>query len=162
MKPFRFVCALVLLSAVAAAAQNRRPEWVKVLPPAPITAVAGQKLEVPLEVEIMQGFHINADKPSYEYQIPTKLEWTSKEFKLLGIDYPKAEQTSFSFAPNEKLAVYQGMPTIRSRFEVPRTAREGKVTLQGKLRTQACDDKACYPPVTVPVEIPVEVKKKGK
>lgn len=116
-------------------------------------------MELPLRVEIASGFHINAKKPTLNYLIPTKLEWTSKEFKLLDVEYPPAERYTFSFAPSKPLDVYQGTISIRSRFRVPQRTPTGKVILRGVLRYQACDNKACYPPVKVAVEAPVHVVK---
>lgn len=147
----------------AGVAQFKPSEAVRVSPPdAPVVASAAGILEVPVRVEITSGYHINAEKPSMEYLIPTKIEWTSKEVKLLGIQYPPAERYTFSFAPEKPLDVYQGAVTIRSRFQVPRGTAPGKLTLRGKLRYQACDDKACYPPVNIPVEVPVEISKRTK
>ncbi len=156
------VLAACLFSA-GAQAQFKPPDAVRVLPPAsPVVASAPGTLEVPVRLEITHGYHINAEKPTLEYLIPTKLEWTSKEFKLLGIEYPAAEHYTFSFSPEKPLDVYQGTATIHSRFQVPRGVAPGKVTLRGKLRYQACDDKACYPPVNLPVEAQVEIRKRKK
>ncbi len=143
--------------------QNPGARAATLLPPdAPLMATPGRSLVVPLQVEVAAGFHINADKPTFDYLIPTRLEWTSTEFKLLRVEYPKPEKRTFSFSPDAPLDVYQGTVRIQSRFQAPRQAAAGKLPLRGKLRYQACDDKACYPPVTLPVEVPVEIKKKPK
>jgi hypothetical protein len=163
MNQFVPVVLAACFFSVAAQAQFKPAEAVRVLPPAsPVVVSAPGTLEVPVRLEITHGFHINAEKPTLEYLIPTKLEWTSKEFKLLATEYPPAEHYTFSFSPEKPLDVYQGAATIRSRFQVPRGTPPGKVTLRGKLRYQACDDKACYPPVNVPVETQVEVRKRKK
>jgi thiol:disulfide interchange protein DsbD len=159
----RAIVFAACLLAAGAWAQTIRPAVVTALPPAsPVKAAPGQALEVPVTLEIASGYHINAEKPTFDYLIPTKLEWSTKEFKLLGIDYPKPEQGSFSFSPETKLDVYQGKVTIVSRFQAPRTPPAAKVALEGKLRYQACDDKMCYPPASAPVSVPVEFSKAGK
>ena len=153
-------CTLVAGSAWA---QGARPSYVKVAPGAtPVKAAPGQAFEVPVKFQIASGYHINAEKPTFDYLIPTRLEWTAKDFKLIGIEYPKPEQATFSFSPDTKLAVYQGTITIRSRFQAPRTLPGGKTALGGKLHYQACDDKMCYPPASVALEIPVELGKKAR
>ncbi len=160
--PALLLAACLYLPQVAGA-QFKPPEVVKVFPPAaPVVAAIAETVAAPLRLEIAPGFHINADKPSLDYLIPTRLEWTSKQFKLLGVEYPKAERYTFRFSPDKPLDVYQGAITIRTRFQAPRGASPGKATLRGKLRYQACDDKACYPPVTVPVEALVEIRKRMK
>ena len=164
--PLRRFCAFFLACAVVvtgAWAQGARPSYVKVAPGAtPVKAAPGQAFEVPAKFQIASGYHINAEKPTFDYLIPTRLEWTAKDFKLIGIEYPKPEQATFSFSPDTKLAVYQGAITIRSRFQAPRTLPGGKAALGGKLHYQACDDKMCYPPASVAVEVPVELGKKAR
>jgi len=158
--------ALVLAFSVitgALWAQSQKPTFVKALSPlAPVKAAPGQAFEVPVKFQIASGYHINAEKPTFDYLIPTRLEWTAKDFKLIGIEYPKPEQATFGFSPDTKLAVYQGTITIRSRFQAPRALPGGKAALGGKLHYQACDDKMCYPPASVALEIPVELGKKAR
>jgi len=151
----------LVFAALLASAQLNRPEMLHVVPPIkPVTAAAGSTLEVPVLLDIVPGFHINAEKPTFDYMIPTRLEWTSTTLKLNSVKYPPAEKKEFEFSPGDKIDVYEGSVKIVSRFQVPRTAKPAKLTLQGKLRYQACDHKACYPPVTVPFEAPVEIVKK--
>jgi len=144
----------------SAAAQFKPLQTVKVSPDTPFLAVAaGETLELPLRLEIVSGFHINTHRPTFEFMIPTRLEWSSKEFKLLKLDYPAGERRVFPFA-DKPLDVYQGTVSIRSRFQAPRGTPPGRVKLAGKLHYQACDDKVCYPPAAAPVEVWVEVVKK--
>ncbi len=155
--------AALLCLAAAASGQFHRLETVRVASSAaPLTIAPSRTLEVETPLVIAPGFHINTGKPSLDYLIPTKLEWTSKELKLLRVDYPAGQRRTFSFAPDKPLEVYQGQVSIRSRFQAPRGAAPGKLTLRGKLSYQPCDDTACYPPVNVPVEVGVEIVKKLK
>ena len=89
--------------------------------------------------------------------IPTRLEWAPSALKHLEDVYPAAKSKQFSFSPGQKLAVYEGVQTLKARLAVPATAPLGKITLEGKLRYQACDDKACYPPASVTIQVPVEI-----
>ena len=163
-KIFVALLVTVCLSWTATAGERSgRDEVVKVFPPGvPVVAAARGTVELPLRIEIAAGFHINAKKPTLNYLIPTKLKWTSKDFRLLDMEYPPAERYAFSFAPGKSLKVYQGTVSIRSRFRVPGRTPPGKVTLHGVLRYQACDDNACYPPKKVAVEAPVYVVKSRK
>jgi len=160
----RAACLIALLAALAAPAQFGRPnkEMVRIAAAETIQARPGQTIEVPVTVEVLRGFHVNADKPTFEYLIPTKLQWESKEWKLSGITYPPSRKKSFSFAPEKPLDIYEGTLQIKSKFTVPRTAAVEKTKLKGSLRYQACDDSACYPPATLPVEVPVEIGAAGR
>ena len=160
MKRISLVAIALLFSALLSSAQIKKPENVRVVPPVtPVTAAPGSALEVPVYLNIAPGFHINAEKPSADYLVATKLEWVSAELKLAGMTYPPAEKHEFDYAPGEKVDVYQGDVKIVSRFAVPRNAQPAKLTLQGKVTYQACDNKVCYRPVTVPFEAAVEIVK---
>ena len=163
-KIFAALLVTVCLSWMATAGERSgRAEVVKVFPPgAPVVAAAPGTVELPLRLEIAAGFHINAKKPTLSYLIPTKLKWTSKDFRLLDVEYPPVERYTFSFAPGKSLKVYQGTVSIRSRFRVPPGTPPGKVMLHGVLRYQACNDNACFPPKKVAVEAPVYVVKSRK
>lgn len=157
MKRIVSLLALALLLAVAAAAQMPRPQYVRAQA-APVEPVApGRKLEVPVRLEITKGFHINSSQPTFDYLIPTKLEWNAGELKLLAVNYPPPGKRAFSFSPGKPLEVYEGVVDVFSRFEVPRGLKPGKRTLTAAVKYQACDDSACYPPATVTVEVPVEI-----
>ena len=161
MKRISPVLICLLFFVAASNAQLNRPENVHVVPPLQaVTAAAGSTVEVPVMLDVVRGFHINAEKPTFDYMIPTKLQWTSTTLKLAGVKYPPSEKKEFEFAPGDKIDVYEGSVKIVSRFQVPRTAKPAKLTLQGKVQYQACDHKACYPPVTVPFEAPIEIVKK--
>jgi len=69
--------------------------------------------------------------------------------KLGALEYPAGKLYSFSFEPDEKLDVYAGDFTVK----LPVTATAGEHTVTGTLQYQACDNAACYPPKTLPVQL---------
>ncbi len=161
MKRITLVAICLVFVAASANAQLKKPEYARVMaPPTPIAATPGGTVEIPVYLQVQQGYHINADKPTFDYLIPTKLDWASTDLKLEGVKYPPAEKHKLE--TGEELDVYQNDVKIVSRFQVPKTEKPGKLMLQGKVRYQACDAKVCYAPVTVPFEAPIEVvTKKG-
>ncbi len=136
-------------------------EYVKIIPPPmPVTAKPGTALEVTVDFEVLPGYHINSNKPTDEYMIPTRMEWSRLAgMKHKGDFFPPAENKAFSFTSGRKLAVYEGPQILKSRFTVPSTASPGRAVLEGRLRYQACDDKACYPPTAAEVKVTVEIKR---
>ncbi|HXZ40099.1 MAG TPA: hypothetical protein VEG68_05115, partial [Terriglobales bacterium] len=78
--------------------------------PAPVTTVTrGKANSVNLEFHVESGFHINSNKPSAEYLIPTVLKLQTPTDIVVGkITYPPGQEMSFAFAPDEKLSVYSG------------------------------------------------------
>ena len=71
--------------------------------------------------------------------------------------YPPGQSMKFTFDP-QPLSVYAGKAEIGLRLHADGKQAAGVVNIPAKLRYQACDDTACYPPKTIEVVIPVSVK----
>jgi hypothetical protein len=129
--------------------------------PAPITTVTrGKASTVSLEFHVEHGFHINSNKPSAEYLIPTTLRLNVPTDIVVGkTTYPPGQEMSFAFAPNEKLSVYSGDFTLAVSVRPLASVLPNKYEFHGNLRYQACDNAACYPPKNLPVKFEVKVVK---
>ncbi len=113
--------------------------------------------EVEVRLEIADGYHINANPPTYAYLIPTSLEVISSEGITAGQPtYPAPLTKKFAFAA-KPLAVYEGEAIIKLPLRSAGTAAKGSHTLSAKLRVQACDNEACYPPRTFETSISVTI-----
>jgi thiol:disulfide interchange protein DsbD len=64
---------------------------------------------------------------------------------------------AFAFA-EKPLAVYEGETEIKQPLKAAATAAQGTRTLPLRLRVQACDEKACYPPGTLDVPVALTIK----
>jgi hypothetical protein len=129
--------------------------------PAPITTVTrGKANTVTLEFRVGAGFHINSNKPSAEYLIPTTLKLDPPTDIVAGkTTYPPGQEMSFAFAPDEKLSVYSGNFTVTVSVRPLSSVLPSKYEVRGTLRYQACDNAACYPPRNLPVKFEVKVVK---
>lgn len=122
----------------------------------------GSRITLALDIELKPKMHVYA--PSVEGYIP--IRWDMKEaeiYRVYDANYPESK-ILFLEAIDEKVPVYEG------RFRLTRdiVAAQQKVlaangaaqtfTVEGGFRYQACDDKVCYQPVTVPVKWTFEVK----
>jgi len=124
----------------------------------PVTIVRGASVDAPVRLKIDNGFHVNANPPSYSYLKATEIELQPEGgVSVSFITYPDPHIKTFSFAETP-LAVYEGETLIKIRVKADQTASPGKKNLLGKLRVQACDDQVCYAPGTMDVAIPLEVK----
>ena len=132
--------------------------------PAPLAdVIRGKSNPVELEFHVASGFHINSNKPSAEYLIPTVLKLDPPTDIAVGkITYPPGQEMSFAFAPNEKLSVYSGAFTLTVSVRPLSSVLPGKYEFHGNLRSQACDNAACYPPKNLPVRFEVKVVKAPK
>jgi hypothetical protein len=128
---------------------------------APLTVVTrGKGSSVDLRFRIGSGFHVNSNTPTQEYLIPTALKLNAPTDIVVGrITYPAGEEMAFAFAPNEKLSVYSGAFTIGVIVRPLASVLPGKYEFRGKLKYQACDKAACYPPKELPVAFEIKVVK---
>jgi hypothetical protein len=128
---------------------------------APLTVVTrGQGGSVDLQFRIGSGFHVNSNTPAQDYLIPTALKLNAPTDIVVGrITYPAGEEMAFAFAPDEKLRVYSGAFTIGVIVRPLASVLPGKYEFRGRLKYQACDKAACYPPKELPVEFEIKVVK---
>jgi len=126
--------------------------------PEELTLAKGASGDAVVRLQIQQGYHINANPPTFPYLKATELELTpaggvSVEF----ITYPDPLTKTFSFA-DAPLKVYEGETLVKAKLKAARSAETGKHNLSAKLRVQACDDQVCYAPGTIDLAIPVAIK----
>ncbi len=121
----------------------------------------GQVFEVAVVGEILEGFHINANKVLQDYLIPTVLTpGLPKGFRLLETNYPEGIRRNFSFSP-EEMSVYEGKVTLRMKLQATGEAPAGKLSVPIELRYQACNDTTCLPPVRIPLKAEIVVAPEG-
>jgi hypothetical protein len=158
----KFATALLLVTMPAWAQDLTVPKAPPVsMSPAPLTSVqAGKPGAVELRFHVVSGFHINSNTPKSEFLIPTVLKLDAPTDIVIGrVTYPKGEDLSFPFAPDEKLSVYSGAFEISVVVRPLDDVIPTKYMIRGKLRFQACDKAACYPPKNLPVQFEIKVAK---
>jgi len=137
--------------------QTGKRNLVQIDAPETVQARAGKEFEVSVQFHVQDGYHINSNKPSEEYLIPTKVEWDASGAKHVSDDFPPADMRVFDFTNGKKFSVFEGTRTLKARFTAPASA--GSVVLDGVFKYQACDQHACYPPSKVPVHVTVKVER---
>jgi DsbC/DsbD-like thiol-disulfide interchange protein len=119
------------------------------------TVVANKPAVVKLRFRVDPGFHINSHAPKSDMLIPTKLLVEEGDgVTVSDVDFPAGTPYSFAFEPKQKLDVYTGEVTLTAHVKIA----PGSHTMKGALHYQACDQAACYPPKTLPIEQPVSAK----
>ena len=123
--------------------------------------VAGKRnaaVQVKIPVAVKDGYHVNSNKPNEESLIPLKLAWTGTGALEGGtVTYPKPSLEKYEFT-EKPLSVYTGAFHLVANFKVAANAQAGPGAATGKLRYQACSNRACYPPKTVDVTISYQVQ----
>jgi hypothetical protein len=126
-------------------------------PPQAVPAKRGATVQAKLKVVMQPGYHANSNTPSDDYLIPFKLTWTPGPLESPVVTYPKAQMEKYEFS-EKPISVFTGNFELVTTFKVPAKATVGPSIMLGKLRYQACNNKACFPPKTVDVKLPVQVQ----
>jgi hypothetical protein len=130
---------------------------LNVAPPAKVTAKRGGSVTAKVTVKLQPGYHVNSNTPSEAYLIPLRLNWTAGALENPEVSFPKPSMEKYEFS-EKPISVFSGTFDISTRFKVSPTASPGPAFVSGKLRYQACNDKACFPPKTVDVKLPVSIQ----
>lgn len=127
-------------------------------PAASVEIAAGGAAETFVRLTVARGYHISANPATLSYQIATQINVEPRDGITAGQPvYPPSVMKKFSFEP-QPFAVYEDEVVIQIPLRVEASAAKGAHTLPAKVRVQACDDQACYPPRTINTSIPVTVK----
>lgn len=149
----RVICFL-LLSVMAQGgnplfpASPRAPRFVTVSAGTSATAVkAGGRVSLFVDIVPNAGIHVYAPGAKDYRPITLDLEPSSSVAAGKTV-YPKSEILSFEA---ERIPVYQQPFRLARALTVARATKAGVVTVAGTVNYQACDDKVCYAPASVPV-----------
>jgi hypothetical protein len=163
------IAVALLLAGSAVIAQSQEGSGAKgrqfvTTPGVPKVSVApGKKASIEFPFEVGAGYHVNSHQPTSEELIPTQLVFTApSDLVISGLQYPAGELMSFPFDPSVKLSVYSGSFVIKASLLAPAKVATGAHTIHGELRYQACDNRACYPPKSLPVDFVVGVARPKK
>jgi thiol:disulfide interchange protein DsbD len=108
--------------------------------------IPGDSYSLAIEVTIQQPFHINAQKPSEEFLIPTTLKIDVPEGVAVGkMIFPKALVKKFEFS-EKPLAVYEETFHIYTTLSISSDIQQTDLMLEGTLGYQACDHHTCMAP----------------
>jgi len=120
---------------------------------------SGTSAQISVVLDIDNGYHINSNRPTEKYLIPTALKLDRMPgLTAAVVRYPKAKLQKFSFS-DKPLSVFEGKAILKFTARALPSLPPGNHTLKGKLTLQACNDQLCLRPQTVDVDIPIEVSK---
>jgi DsbC/DsbD-like thiol-disulfide interchange protein len=127
-------------------------------------AVAAVGHRVTLNVKVTPGPKMHVYAPGQKGYIPIALTLTEDAaFKAHPLKFPAS--TTYVYEPlNETVQVYSSPFTLTQEVtislarDIRARAEAGEIlTIAGELEYQACDDKVCYRPETIPVEWKVKL-----
>ena len=115
----------------------------------------GALLQVDVQIEIDEPWHIYSDQPGSEIPIKTLLTLESEHATLEAIRYPQSQPMKDPTG-GKPLNTFSGKVMLTASIRIDSDAK-GPVDLLLKLQAQACDDKQCLQPKTYRLPIKVTV-----
>jgi len=147
---------VILLAHVGVLNRSISEQIVKITVP-DIAVYAGKSSLIILDVEVKEGYHIQANKVNEEFLIPTTVEVVTDEDIEQGKQlFPVAKKFKLE-GTNNFLDVYDGKFQITIPFKTQLGVKKGTYDLQAKFRYQACDFKSCLFPKTIEFIIPLTI-----
>jgi len=102
------------------------------------------------------GLHVNSNRPSSEYAIPTVVTLRGSGARVSRVTYPRGRNRKFQFSEN-LINVYEGRVNFPFTVTVPANFKGNTIRVTAAVRYQACTDEVCYPPRTKNVTMTARV-----
>lgn len=122
-----------------------------------VVAKRGSTVEAKIPLVLQEGYHVNSNTPSESYLIPLSIKWSPGALEAAGMTFPKPRLEKYEFS-EKPLSVFTGKFDVVTKFKVPANAPIGPGAAVGRLRYQACNNKACFPPKNVEVTVPFQIQ----
>jgi thioredoxin:protein disulfide reductase len=120
---------------------------------------AGESATITVGLSIARPHHINADRPLQEYLKATLIEFEPIADVVFGNPvFPKAEVKKLPVS-DSPMAVYEGNVAITTEIRLAVTILRPQIVIKGRVRSQACDNNSCLPPVWQPFSLTIPVIK---
>lgn len=108
-------------------------------------------------MSIPEGLHVNSNRPSSRYAIPTTIKLSSSQAKITGVSYPKGADKMFQFS-DVPINVYEGRVLFTFRVRVPAGYRGKTIRVRAEIRYQPCTTEVCYPPKNQEITVTARVR----
>jgi hypothetical protein len=166
----RLLCALLLaaLAGLPAAAQQPRraaPDHLRIETSASEQVVApGTRFSLLFDITPAEKIHVYAPG-DHSYKVIRVNLQPSGWLIVHPTEYPASEM--YDFVPlKERVPVFQKPFRLRQPVEVSGApehraalAKMNRITIRGTLEYQACDDRLCYPPKSIPLSYTVRLRR---
>ena len=125
---------------------------------APDKVKPGRAAQGSVVMEIPSGLHVQSNRPLDKFLVATKLEIEAPQGLRVGpVLYPRAVFRNLKFSKG-RVAVFEGRTVIRFSVSVPASFSSNSAEIKARLKFQACNDDACFPPLTREVKVSLAVE----
>ena len=120
-------------------------------------SVAGGETALTIELEIARPYHINSNHPLQDYLIPTSVEFDPAPGLSFGeAIFPEAKIKKLPVS-DTPMSVYERTIKIVAALRLTDDFSQKEAIVHGRVRSQACDNNSCLPPVWTPFSVLVPV-----
>jgi thiol:disulfide interchange protein DsbD len=142
-----FISIVLLYAGPGNQPTGEREEIVRARLIAPTEELIKQESSsILVEINILEGWHINSDQPLEDFLIPTEIRFEESDGVTFGrIQYMEPELRKFSFS-DTKMSVYEGKVYVLTTITVLPDFEESELKLGGSIYYQACNDESCLAP----------------
>ena len=122
----------------------------------------GNPFDVVVQLEVAEGWHINANPSSWDLLIPTTVSISpDASVEILSITYPKGTPFHADWK-DTPISVYEGDVTVRMKLKLKQGETvENAFPLKIDVRYQACDAGRCTPPSTATIPLWADIYEKN-
>jgi thiol:disulfide interchange protein DsbD len=117
----------------------------------------GKPAKATVSFAIPGGLHVNSNRPSSEYAIPTTVRASARGVRIGRVSYPRGRNRKFAFSENP-INVYEGRVNFTFDVNVPETFKGNSVAVRVVVNYQACTEEVCYPPKSKEVTLRASVR----
>ncbi len=123
---------------------------------------AGGTCQIIVLLDVKEGWHIQANPPSPDFLIPTKLSFKSKAgVTLAEPKYPKGHGFKMEGEETESM-VYDGEVALLGTLTVPKASGGQTDEMEITVNYQACNKDGCQPPKSIKLTGKLAVAKPGE
>ena len=149
LRSYLLLLLAIGFSAIAANAQNVSGSIA-----GPV--IKGKPARGKVLISIPAGLHVNSNRPSSQYAIPTTVTLSSTGVKLGAVSYPRGANRKFEFTETP-INVYEGRVSFPFTVTVPAKFSGETVRVRATVKYQACTNEVCYPPKSKEITITAKV-----
>ena len=122
----------------------------------------GNAFDVEVQLELAEGWHINANPSSWDLLIPTTVSVSpDASVGILSVTYPKGKPFHADWRETP-ISIYEGNITIEMKLKLkPGETIEKAFPLNIDVRYQACDEHRCLPPSTATLRLLAKTYERG-
>lgn len=123
----------------------------------PIIATPGETVQLDVIVRIANGWHINAQRPTLEFLIPTQIKLDVPAGVEAGdLKYPSPVKRIYPLS-DVPLDLYDSVVVFQTVLKINASQTSRALSIRGRIDYQPCSDSTCLPPayrdfqITIPM-----------